>query len=321
MSGSIGASRIPTKSVKNTLSNYNTQVLFAVKGYKEACPTGSFVKYYNTRTEKEDGHGDIDLVVYVKPKEGESLQDVKRRFVRTCEILDDSVTVPFTHGKNIGKKVQMYGDIITVQYPICKNYPDEEQKYVQIDNMIVTNEKEYYFMQQFLSLPAIEQSLITASMRVVPTNEIIKFFTDMGLSEVIPQNIEENQRLEIVIGTRQWSLRLVTLDENNKEIKKKRQVLFSNSSIAIFNYMIHYFYLYNVSYVEDFQKDYTYILEHVYDKYKDYHDANVYFNRIIGILKSICTVKPGEVGTLKEVNKMNSIAYCKNYFNYINGNK
>lgn len=321
MSGSIGASRIPTKSVENTLSNYKTQVLLAVKGFKEACPTGSYVKYYNTQTIKDDGHGDIDLVVYVKPKEGESLRDVKRRFVHTCEILDDSVTVPFMHGKNIGKKVQMYGDIITVQYPICKNYPDEEQKYVQIDNMIVTNEKEYYFMQQFLSLPAIEQSLITASLRVVPTNEIIKFFTDMGLSEVIPQNIEENQRLEIVIGTRQWSLRLVTLDQNNKEIKKERQVLFSNSSIAVFNYMIHYFYLYNVSYVEDFQKDYTYILEHVYDKYKDYPDANVYFNRIIGILKSICTVKPGEVGTLKEVNKMNGIAYCKNYFNYINGDK
>ena len=321
MSGSIGASRIPTKSVKNTLSNYRTQVLWAMKGFQEACPTGSYVKYYNTRTTKDDGHGDIDLVVYIKPKEGETLKDVKRKFFHLCEILSDSVTVPFTAGHNIGKKAQMYGDVITVQYPICKNKAEEEQKYVQIDNMIVTDEKEYYFMQQFLSLSAIEQSLIIASLRVIPTNEIINFFKDMGLSEVIPQNIEENQRLEIAVGTRQWSLRLVTLYENNKEIKKERQTLFSNNSIAVFNYMIYYFYLYHVYYVENFNKDYTYILEHVYNKYKDYTDANVYFNRIIGILKSICTVKPGEVGTLKEVNKINGIKYCENYFNYINENK
>lgn len=317
MSGSIGASRIPTKSVQNAVSNYRTQILSAIKGFKEACPTGSYVKYYNTRTIKDDGHGDIDLVVYIKPKEGESLSDVKRKFYHLCEILGDSVTVPFTTGHNKGKKVQMYGDVITVQYPICKNYPDEEQKYVQIDNMIVTSEMEYYFMQQFLSLPAIEQSLIIASLRVISTNEIIKFFTDMGLSEVIPQHIEENQRLEIVVGTRQWSLKLVTLDNENKEIKKERQTLFTDSSIAVFNYMINYFYIYNVSYVENFNKDYKYIIEHIYNKYKDCQDAKIYFNRIIGILKSICTVKPGEIGTVKEQEKLNGIKYCELYLNYI----
>lgn len=310
MSGSIHGSRIPTKQVQPTINNYINEVLSNFEGFKLAYPCGSYRRYQATNTEKPDGHGDIDLAIYIEPQNDETLAQCKRRLKTYFNSLPDNIIVPFRDCTYEGKKAMIFGDIITCGF----HFNDEDNTYVQIDNIICNTEKSTIFATEFLGLNFDKQALLMAMMRVVPQKEIINFFNDMQI-HVIPQNIEESQRLEIVVSTKCVSLRLVTLNNNGKEIKKYRQTLWSSHNWQLFKYMVHYFYILNLSNYVQCIATYEDMLMKVYNKYKEYDkQARLQiFYRIIGMMKSIINISDGELNTQKALDKEQAIMKANMY--------
>ena len=284
MSGSIGGNRIKRKNVENTLvKNYNS-ILSCFENFSKYCITGS----YNAG--KKEDHGDIDLCIFIDSKE--DLKTIKKKFKEYLESKNDLQIVPFRSGKNKGKKAQLYGNIVTCQIPIN----GQEGEYVQVDNIIVNDENSLYFVKNFLDLDAQKQTLFTAIVRVIG-NEIIE---NMYKDHFQGIQLKENQEFEFVLSMFSLSLRIVTLDDDKKEIERQdiwktsdwnhvRHIL--SSILKIDNY-----HLYTLSFEE--------LLEIVKYRFADNERAR---KRIYGIMKSMINIGPGEVGTEKGNNKQNAI--------------
>ncbi len=73
MSGSAGGHRISTGKIKATVEDYINKVLKPYPGFKSAKTTGSYNLIprnekgeIDPENEKKDGHGDIDLIVFIE---------------------------------------------------------------------------------------------------------------------------------------------------------------------------------------------------------------------------------------------------------------
>lgn len=278
MSGSIGGSRIPTKSVKPTVDNYIKRVLKGFPGYKDCDTTGSYNVIMKLGQEKKEGHGDIDLAVYI---EADDLKKMKKDFKAYCEKLPDDVTVPFADGKRKGSKAQLFGAIVTVGFPI----DGQEDKYVQIDNILVTSAKDMRFQKSFLDMNAQKQALFQGLVRVLLQHEnkntIWKHFGFEGFPEPA-----KDQEYEFCLSTAGLSLRLITLTEDRKEDTKKRVELWRSTDWDDVEWLMRDY---------DFNGEYEDELDIVAKRITDERSRS----RIVGIIKSMIHVGPGEVGTPK----------------------
>lgn len=294
MSGSIGANRIPTKLVKPTVEDYIDKVLSKFPGYKSCDTTGSYNVIMKLGQEKQGGHGDIDLAVHI---EHSDLKKLKREFKSYCEKLPDDVTVPFRDGKRKGDKAQLFGAIVTVGFPIH----GETDKYVQIDNILVTTEKDMTFQKSFLDMNAQKQALFQGLVRVLLQHEdkepIWKHFGFEGLPEP-----KSDQEYEFVLSTAGLSLRLITLTSERKEDTKKRvEVWRSNDWNDVKWLMKNY----------DFDGEYEDELKIVAKRITDERSRS----RIVGIIRSMIHVGPGEVGTPKGKAKEDGIRLAEEILN------
>lgn len=290
MSGSIGGSRIPTKSVKPTVDNYIDKVLKGFKGYQECDTTGSYNVIMKLKQEKKEGHGDIDLIVYIK---SDDLKQTKKDFKKYLDSLSDDITPKFVFGNHKGEKSQLYGSIVTCGFSI---YGDES-KYVQIDNVIVTSKNDMKYQKTFLDLNAQKQALIQGLVRVVlqheNKDEIWKHF---GLNNLQEPNI--NQEYEFICSPTGLSLRLVTLTEERKEDTKKRIELWRSNNWDDVEWLLRNY---------DIEGSAEECLNKIESRITDRRSRE----RIVGIVKSMIRVGPGEIGTPKGNTKQEFINLCQ----------
>ena len=268
MSGSIGGKRIVRGDVQPTLNDYIEKVLKPFPGYQDCAITGS----YNAGTKKD--HGDIDLIVYIDAKD---IKKLKKDFKAYLDKLPDNVTIPFTFGKRMGDKSQLFGAIVTCGFPIHGTTDP-----VQIDNILVTTKNDASFQRNFLNLNAQKQALFQGITRIIllhqNQNEIFKHFEIENLPE--PQG---NQEYEFVLSPTGLSLRLVTLTSDFKELD--RTELWRSNNWSDVEWLLHNYYV----------DEYEDALELVAKNIKDDRSRK----RIVGIMKSMIRVGPGEVGTPK----------------------
>jgi hypothetical protein len=279
MSGSIGGKRIKRAEVQPTLDNYIEKVLKGFPGFVSAQITGS----YNAGTRAD--HGDIDIAVHIK---GNDVKTVKKNFKAYLDSLSDDLTPKFVFGKNEGKKAQLYGAIVTCGFPI-NGRPED---YVQIDNIIVTNENEQRFQREFLDLDAAKQGLIMGLIRVIlhhkDPNKILEY---IGLVDL--PKLSGNQEYEFVLSSAGLSFRRVTLNNDMKEVS--RDEIWRSANWDIVEYILSDFNL---------KQSYEELLEQVAKMVKNNERSR---RRIVGIMKSMIKVGPGEVGTPKGIGKENAI--------------
>lgn len=279
MSGSIGGKRIKRAEVQPTLDNYINKVLKGFPGFVSAQITGS----YNAGTKAD--HGDIDIAVHIK---GTDVKTVKKEFKNYLDGLDDETTPRFVFGKNEGKKSQLYGAIVTCGFPI-NGRPED---YVQIDNIIVTNENEQRFQKEFLDLDAAKQGLIMGLMRVIlhhkNPDKILEY---IGMTDL--PKLPSNQEYEFVLSSAGLSFRRVTL--NNEMREASRDELWRSANWDIVKYILSDFNL---------KDSYEDLLVQV-EKMVRNNDRSR--QRIVGIMKSMIRVGPGEVGTPKGDGKLAAI--------------
>lgn len=278
MSGSIGASRIQTKDVRPTVEDYINKVLKGFPGYQSCDTTGSYNVIMKLGQEKQGGHGDIDLAVYVKH---DDIKKMKKEFKEYCSKLPDDVTVPFKSGKQQGQKAQLFGAIVTVGFPI-HNDPDN---YVQIDNILVTSEEDKHFQKSFLDMNAQKQALFQGLVRVLLQHTNKKPIWDHFGFDGFPTPAED-QEYEFVLSSAGLSLRLITLTDERKEDTKKRVELWRSNKWEDVEWLMKDY---------DFKGEYEDELDIVAKKITDERSRS----RIVGIIKSMIHVGPGEVGTPK----------------------
>lgn len=279
MSGSIGGKRIKRAEVQPTLDKYIEKVLTGFPGFISAQITGS----YNAGTRVD--HGDIDIAVHIK---GNDVKVVKKNFKNYLDSLSDDLTPKFIFGRNEGKKSQLYGAIVTCGFPI----DGREDDYVQIDNIIVTNENEQRFQKEFLDLDAAKQGLIMGLIRVIlhhkDPNKILEY---IGLVDL--PKLSGNQEYEFVLSSAGLSFRRVTLGNDMKEVS--RDELWRSANWDIVEYILSDFNL---------KESYETLLKKVAKMVKNDERSR---RRIVGIMKSMIKVGPGEVGTPKGIGKENAI--------------
>lgn len=276
MSGSIGGKRIRREEVQPTLDKYIERVLSKMPGFVSAQITGS----YNAGTRKD--HGDIDLAVHIK---GTNVTQVKKAFKAHLDSLD---LPEFVTGKNQGKKSQLYGAIVTCGFPIS----GREEDYVQIDNIIVTNENEQRFQRQFLDLDAAKQGLVMGYMRtILHHKDADKVLEYIGLTDLPKPS--GNQEYEFVLSSAGLSFRLVTLNSDMRETA--REELWRSANWDLVEYILSPL---------DLSKSYEELLDQVAKIVKNDNRSK---RRIVGIMKSMIKVGPGEVGTPKGDGKIAAI--------------
>lgn len=276
MSGSIGGKRIKREEVQPTLDNYINKVLSKFPGFVSAQITGS----YNAGTRKD--HGDIDLAVHIK---GTDVKTVKKNFKNFLDSLD---LPKFVMGNKKGEKSQLYGAIVTCGFPIS----GREEDYVQIDNIIVTNENEQKFQKKFLDLDAAKQGLIMGYIRtILHHKDTAKILNHIGLQDL--PKLSGNQEYEFVLSSAGLSFRLVTLTAEMKE--SSREELWRSANWDIVEYILDPL---------DLSDSYEALLEKIG---KIVRNDNRSKRRIVGIMKSMIRVGPGEVGTPKGDGKIKAI--------------
>ena len=290
MSGSIGGSRIPTKKVRPTVDNYINKVLSKFPGYVDCDTTGSYNVIMKLGQEKKDGHGDIDLVVHINT---DDLKKTKKEFKKYLDSLPDELTPRFVFGNKKGEKSQLYGAIVTCGFPIS----GEEDKYVQVDNVIVPDAKSMKYQKTFLDLNAQKQALIQGLVRVVlmhsDKDEIWKHFEFEGFPEPA-----KDQEYEFVCSPTGLSLRLITLTPERKEDTKKRVELWRSNDWSDVEWLLRKY---------DIDGDAEECLEKVKKTITDTRSKE----RIFGIVNSMIRVGPGEVNTPKGDAKQAFIDLCK----------
>lgn len=269
MSGSIGADRIPRSAVQNTVDKYIEKVLSGFDGFRSAKITGS----YNTGQKKD--HGDIDLAVHIEAGDRD-IKTVKKELMSYLESNPD--TIAFRSGRNKGKKAQMYGTVVTCQFPIV----GFEGLAVQIDNMVVLSEKDQEYQKNFLDADAAKQGLEMGLVRVILQEENPEqVFKRMGIKK-LPE-LDKNQELEFVLSSSGLSLRKVTL-EDFKETARE-EIWRSNDWQDVVKLLKNY----------DLSQDFDHLLGQVKEKVQSPRSRR----RIVGIMKSMINVGVGEKGTPK----------------------
>lgn len=269
MSGSIGGHRINRGDVQPTLDDYIEKVLKPFPGFQDCAITGS----YNAGTKKD--HGDIDLVVYIDAKD---LKALKKEFKEYLEKQPDDITIPFSMGKRKGDKAQLFGAIVTCGFPIHGTSDP-----VQIDNILVTTRNDATFQRSFLNLNAQKQALFQGLVRVLLQHEnpstIFRHFELTDLPDPAA-----GQEYEFVLSTSGLSLRLVNLTSDFKEIS--RTEMWRSNNWSDVEWLLKDY---------NMDDDYENIIPIVAKRIRDERSRK----RIVGIMKSMIRVGPGEVGTPK----------------------
>ena len=277
-SGSAGGGRINRSFVEKTKDEYIKKVLSKFPGFKAARVSGS----YNTSS-KED-FGDIDLIVMI---EGDDKKKIKQELAAFLSSLPDDIIVPFKSEKYKGKKTLSSGELVTILYPIA----GATDEYIQIDNIIAISEEESNFKQAFLDYPAeIQGLLLGLSKAILLEEDPQEIFKRLGINNV--PELGPDEEYEFNLSSVALTLRIVKLSSEFKELERKEvwkttqwntiKQLFSNFNID--------------GTFED-------LLYDIVRKVKNPRSRN----RIKGIFKSMISIKSGEVGTPKGVNKQRAL--------------
>lgn len=288
MSGSTGANRIKKEDVQPTINHYITNVLSKYPGYLgKYAITGSYT------VGKKSDYGDIDLVVLMK---GTDKALAKKDFANwlVSNFKDNpELLKPFVSNNYKDKLFLNTGEIITIHYPQF-----EKDFGCQIDNMFALSEDEFYFKQKFLNLPAEIQGLVLGLVKISTIEEsLISIFKRLNITE--PTKLIPNFEYEFNLSGKELQLRKVELDNSFKQLS--RSVVWSSEK---WDDVILLLKDYNLN------SDFNSLLSTIKSKIKNKRSSN----RILGIFTSMISVKSGEVGTEKGMQKLRAISDVENTF-------
>ena len=278
MSGAAGGTRIPRAAVEQTVKDFVNNILSKIPGFKSAKISGSY-----NQPVKQD-FGDIDLVVSIETDQPK--KEVKKMIVDYFEGLSDKELPYLNTEKHKGKKAINHGEIISNLYPIS-GMPGE---FVQVDNIIAVSESEGDFKKVVLDYPAEIQGLILGLVKTPLLEEDPEqVFKRMGIKDV--PSLGPNQEYEFHLDTSGLSLKIVTLDENYRQLDSN--VIWESTSWEDVKRLL-----------KDFNLDGTF--QQFIEKIKKFKNPRSK-NRVKGFFKTSIKVGPAEKGTPKGDGKQQAL--------------
>lgn len=283
MSGVTGNQRIQGRNTVTQIVESYRGLISRFSGFVSLSISGS----WNSNPYKTS-FGDIDLIVHIDGSlynNDKSL--LKKELVAFMNAQSESVIAPFESEKYKGKRTYNSGEIVSVSYQCLDNLP------CQIDNIIALTKEEAEFKQHFLDMPAEKQGLLLGLTKVILLEESPTFvFDKLGLD--ININLHENQELCFNLSSVELQLRLVTYEDNTFN-EVDRQVLWRTNQ---WDHVECLFSSYNI------KSDFNNLVSFLSKELK----SNRSRTRLVGVFKSMISVKTGEVGTDKEKIKNNAIS-------------
>lgn len=268
MSGSAGGGRIRREDVESTTNDYIDRVLRKFPPFISAKISGS----YNSPGKKD--FGDIDLIVHLKGSDKKQSKTELANFLKT---MPNDLIVPFKSEKYRNKKFLISGELISILYPIKGT-----DGFIQIDNIIATDEAETQFKQSFLDFPAPKQALILGLVKTVMLeNDPTEILHRLNIRNI--PALESNQEYEFNLSSSALTLRVVTL-ENFRELDRT-DVWKSSKWGDVVKLLSDY----------DLNSDFHELLKQFKQVSKNPRSKN----RVKGVFKSMLSVKSGEVNTPK----------------------
>ena len=273
MSGVAGGNRIQRADVHATFDNYVKEVLSKIPGFKKAALSGS------VKAGSKADFGDLDIITWF---EGEDKREVKQRIIDTVTKLKDNVIGPFKSEKYTGRKYYNSGELISVLFPIS----GKSGEFIQVDNIIALSEEESTYKGAFLDLPAEKQGLLIGLAKVILLEQNPQeVFHRMGISNV--PKLKRGEEYEFNLSSVKLSLRKVKL-EGFKEVA--REEIWSTSNWGLIKILFKGF---------NIDGSFEDLLDDINKKLINPRSKA----RIVGIFRSMVSVKSGEVGTPKGVGK------------------
>jgi len=278
MSGAAGGTRIPRAAVEQTVKDFVNNILSKIPGFKSAKISGSY-----NQPVKQD-FGDIDLVVSIETDQPK--KEVKKMIVDYFEGLSDKELPYLNTEKHKGKKAINHGEIISNLYPIS-GMPGE---FVQVDNIIAVSESEGDFKKVVLDYPAEIQGLILGLVKTPLLEEDPEqVFKRMGIKDV--PSLGPNQEYEFHLDTSGLSLKIVTLDENYRQLDSN--IVWESTNWEDVKRLL-----------KDFNLDGTF--DQFIEKIKKFKNPRSK-NRVKGFFKTSIKVGPAEKGTPKGDGKQQAL--------------
>ena len=278
MSGAAGGTRIPRSAVDQTVKDFISNILSKIPGFKSAKISGSY-----NQPVKQD-FGDIDLVVSIETDKDK--KEVKKMIMDYFEGLTDKELPYLNSERHKGKKAINHGEIISNLYPIS-SMPGE---FVQVDNIIAVSESEGDFKKVVLDYPAELQGLILGLVKTPLLEEDPEqVFKRMGIKDV--PALGPDQEYEFHLDTSGLSLKIVTLDENYRQLDSN--IIWESSDWNDVKRLL-----------KDFNLDGTF--DQLIEKIKTFKNPRSK-NRVKGFFKTSIKVGSAEQGTPKGDGKQQAL--------------
>lgn len=283
MSGVCGADRILREDVTDVVLRF-AKIIEQFPEYYTYVSTGSFC----VDKTKED-FGDIDLVVTFNTDKDK--KELKKELVKFFESFDDNIILPFKSDKYKGKRTYNSGEIITIMMA-----QEDPTKSAQIDVIVSLSPEETLFKKNFLDMPAEKQGLILGMTKVaVMEDSLLKYNTIESLRRPdMTLDLEDNEIVEFNLSSKELQLRAIVYDDEFKEIS--RRTIWSNSSWQYVEFVLK----------DKLSMNFDELLSIIDMNYSDRSKR-----RIVGVFKSMVSVKTGEVNTIKGLKKENAISRVK----------
>lgn len=287
MSGVAGAERVKSRrDFKKFIDSYE-KIIKEFPGYLKFDISGS----YNSDLEKEN-FGDIDIILTVNSDAPKS--KIKKDLEKFLLSKPETVIMPFENKKYLGKRSYNSGELISVKY-----FDSELGYSVQIDNIISLSPEESKFKQYFLNMPAEKQGIVLGLVKIAALESDISFLKNK-LNIVITDDLLDDQEYEFNLSSQELQLRKITYVSGTYK-QKDKQIVWSSNKISDLELLL-------------FQYNLRNSFSNLLSKSQSIVKLSRSRNRILGIFKSMISVKNGEIGTKKAETKMKAIRQMEQCF-------
>lgn len=274
MSGVTGAERVRSREDYAQFVDEYREVISNFPGFVSMTTSGS----YNSDLTKTT-FGDIDLIIHFSWDDKKIL---KQMLVKYFERMSEKVIVPFTSPKYTGKRTNNTGELVSVRF-----HSKTLGYSVQIDNIVALSAEEANFKREFLDLPAEKQGLILGLVKVAAIEYEVSMLWDMlGISKLkLPFAKGLDWEWEFSLSSSKLELRLVHYKSGTTEQLQHDIYWTSQNWDDVKKLLGHY----------NLDKSFSELLIDVKNTIVNPRSAK----RIMGLFKSMVSVKSGEVGTPK----------------------
>jgi len=270
MSGVTGNKRIQSRKEYKEVQEKAQKLIKDFPGFVSCTPSGSFNSDKN-----KNSFGDIDLITHI---EGSDKKIIKKQLAEYFSKMSDEDIEPFISEKYRGRKYYNSGEIIT-----CSIMSR------QVDFIIALTKEEAEFKKEFLDMPAEKQGLILGLVKVAVLEN------PSALSDILIPELKYNQELEFNLSSKEIQLRKVTYKPDEEFKAEKTEVIYRSTNFGELKSILNFIDT-DLSFAE-------LITEIKNKKFKSPRSLK----RIKGVFKSMVSVKSGEIGKEKGINKQKSL--------------